>query len=71
MAITQLPNQRCSLDFMSDALTDSRKFRVLCVIDDVSRECLATFAGNQSRPHTSLDGLTPTAFANRSNMDHN
>ena len=42
MAIPQGPNQRWSLDFVSDALEDGRRFRVLCVIDDFSRECLAT-----------------------------
>jgi putative transposase len=26
---------------------------------------------NTQQPHTSLDGLTPFAFANRSVMDHN
>ena len=26
---------------------------------------------NLNRPHTSLDGLTPTEFAARSAMDHN
>ena len=41
MAIPQAPNQRWSLDFMSDALEDGRRFRVLNVIDDFSRECLA------------------------------
>ena len=41
MAIPQGPNQRWSLDFMSDALEDGRRFRVLNVIDDFSRECLA------------------------------
>ena len=41
MAIPQGPNQRWSLDFMSDALGDGRRFRVLNVIDDFSRECLA------------------------------
>lgn len=35
-------NQRWSLDFVSDTLADGRRFRVLCVIDDFSRECLAT-----------------------------
>ena len=40
MAIPQGPNQRWSLDFMSDALEDGRRFRVLNVIDDFSRECL-------------------------------
>jgi putative transposase len=42
MAIPQGPNQRWSLDFVSDALSCGRRFRVLCVIDDFSRECLAT-----------------------------
>ena len=41
MAIPQGPNQRWSLDFMSDALEDGRRFRELNVIDDFSRECLA------------------------------
>jgi len=35
-------NQRWSLDFVSDTLADGRRFRVLCVLDDFSRECLAT-----------------------------
>jgi len=33
-------NQCWSLDFMSDALTDGRKFRTLNVIDDYNREAL-------------------------------
>jgi putative transposase len=46
MAIPQDPNQRWSLDFVSDALVDGRRFRILCVIGDSSRECLATVADN-------------------------
>jgi putative transposase len=42
MAVPQGPTRRWSLDFVSDALSCGRRFRVLCVIDDVSRECLAT-----------------------------
>ena len=34
-------NERWSLDFVSDALTDSRRFRTLCVVDDFTREALA------------------------------
>ena len=41
MAIPQDPNQSWSLDFVSDSLSDGRRFRVLCVIDDFSRESLA------------------------------
>ncbi|MBB3773325.1 transposase InsO family protein [Angulomicrobium tetraedrale] len=39
--IPQGPNQRWSLDFVSDALDDGCRFRVLNVVDDFSRECLA------------------------------
>jgi putative transposase len=35
-------NQRWSLDFVSDTLADGRRFRILCIVDDFSRECLAT-----------------------------
>jgi putative transposase len=35
------PNQRWSLDFVSDAFTDGRRFRVLTVVDDHTRGCLA------------------------------
>ena len=41
MAIRQKPNQRSSLDFVSDSLVCGRRFRLLNVIDDYSRECLA------------------------------
>lgn len=41
MAIPQEPNQRWSLDFVADGLSCGRRFRVLCIIDDFSRECLA------------------------------
>ena len=34
MALPQGPNQRWSLDFVSDALADGRRFRVLAVVDD-------------------------------------
>jgi len=168
MTVPQGRNQRWSLDFVSDALIDSRRFRILAVVDDFTRECLAlvvdsslsgrrvvrelnrlmelrglplmivsdngseltshailhwqeersvewhyiapgkpqqngfaeSFIGrlrdeclnehlfsslkearhiieawridyNTSRPHTSLSGLTPTEFANRSRMDQN
>jgi putative transposase len=35
------PDQRWSLDFVSDVLADGRRFRVLVVVDDFTRECLA------------------------------
>ena len=46
LVIPQGQNQRWSLDFVSDALIDGRRFRILCVIDDFSRECLATVVDN-------------------------
>lgn len=46
MALPQDKNQRWSLDFVSDTLVDGRRFRILCVIDDFSRECLATVVDN-------------------------
>lgn len=60
MAIPQGPNQRWSLDFVSDALVDGRRFRVLCVLDDFSRECLATVVDNSlsgERVGRELDGI--------------
>ena len=41
MTIPQGPNQRWSLDFVSDVLSWGRRFRVLAVVDDFTRETLA------------------------------
>ena len=38
------PNQRWSLDFIHDQLTDGRRFRILAVVDDCTRQCLALIA---------------------------
>jgi putative transposase len=46
MAIPQGTNQRWSLDFVSDALASGRRFRILTVVDDFSRECLALVVDN-------------------------
>lgn len=40
-----MPNVTWSMDFMSDALEDGRRVRVLNVIDDYNRECLAATNG--------------------------
>jgi putative transposase len=52
MALPQGPNQRWSLDFVSDALGNGRRFRVLAVVDDFTRECLGLVvcAFRRSRP---------------------
>jgi putative transposase len=51
ISVPQAPNQRWSLDFLSDQLSDCRRFRILAVVDDFTRECLALVAD------TSLSGL--------------
>jgi len=50
MTLPQGPNQRWSLDFVSDTLTDGRRFRILAVVDDFTRESLCLV------PDTSLSG---------------
>jgi putative transposase len=42
--VPALPNQRWSLDFVHDQLVTGRRFRVLNIVDDVTRECLAAVA---------------------------
>ncbi len=44
MVVAQAMNQRWSLDFVSDALAYGRRFRVLAVVDDFTRECLTLVA---------------------------
>jgi putative transposase len=51
MSIPQLPNDRWSLDFVADQFIDGRRMRVLVVVDDCSRECLALIAD------TSISGI--------------
>jgi putative transposase len=51
LALPAAVNRRWSLDFVSDALGDGRRFRILCVVDNFSRECLAAVVD------TSLGGV--------------
>lgn len=53
MTLPQGSNQRWSLDFPSDAFADGRRFRILAIVDDFTRECLVLIAD------TSLSGLSP------------
>lgn len=51
MLVPLRPNERWSLDFVSDQFTDGRRFRILAIVDDCTRENLALLAD------TSLSGL--------------
>ncbi|SCB56110.1 putative transposase [Bradyrhizobium shewense] len=51
LSIPQGANQRWGLDFLSDAFADGRRFRILAVVDDFTRECPALVADS------SLPGL--------------
>ena len=51
MLVPMAPNERWSLDFVSDQLTDCRRFRILTIVDDCTRESLALVAD------TSLSGV--------------
>jgi transposase InsO family protein len=44
------PNARWSLDFVQDQFACGRRFRILNIVDDVTRECLAAI------PDTSISG---------------
>ena len=57
------PNQRWSMDFVSDALASGRRIRVLTVIDDFTRESLAM------EVDTSLPGLRVTRVLDRLAID--
>jgi len=51
MAIPQARNLRWSLDFVADTLVSGRRFRILTLVDDFTRECLGLVVD------TSLTGL--------------
>jgi putative transposase len=60
LALPSRPNERWSLDFVSDTLTDGRRFRALAVVDDYTRECVALVADTSlsgSRVARELDAI--------------
>jgi putative transposase len=78
MLVPLRPDERWSLDFVSDQLTDGRRFRILAVVDDCTRECLTLFTSlaqarvanalwrtdyNTARPHSQIAWQTPEEFA--------
>jgi len=52
-------NQRWSMDFVADSLNDGRRLRVLTILDEYTRECLAI------EVDTSLNGLRVTYVLDR------
>ena len=59
MMLPDGPNVRWSLDFVHDQLADGRRFRILAVVDDCTRECLALVAD------TSISGVRVARELNR------
>jgi putative transposase len=51
MLVPQFPNDRWSVDFVADQFIDGRRMRILIVVDDCTRECLALVAD------TSISGI--------------
>jgi putative transposase len=51
MIVPQLPNERWSIDFAADQFIDGRRLRILVVVDDCTRECLALIVD------TSISGI--------------
>ena len=56
MAVPTQPNERWSLDFVSDQLANGRRFRVPNIVDDYSRCCVGQLVG------TSISGLRLARF---------
>ena len=62
------PDQRWSLDFVFDALSDGRRFRILAIVDDFTRESLALVAEtslSSQRVARELEGLISRREAHR------
>ena len=59
LAVPSGPNQSWSMDYVADGLIDGRKLRVLAIVDDYSRECLAL------EVDTSLPGARVVAVLER------
>ena len=59
MLVPQFPNDRWSVDFVADQFIDGRRMRILIVVDDCTRECLALVAD------TSISGIRVARELNR------
>jgi len=55
MRVPDRTNARWSLNFVSETFTDGRRFRILAVVDDYTRECLALVScGSRTGCHQPL-----------------
>ncbi len=52
------PNARWSLDFVNDQFANGQRFRVLDVVDDITRECLAAIPDTSIPERRVARGLT-------------
>lgn len=59
LTVAQRPNQRWSMDFVSDVLANGRRIRALTVVDDYTRECPAI------EVDTSLNGVRVSRVLDR------
>ena len=57
------PNQRWSMDFVSDRLVNGRWFRILTVVDQYTRECLCTFADHSQTGQKVVEQMKRLAAA--------
>jgi len=59
MALPQGPNQRWSLDFLSDAMTHGRRFRILAIVETLRANAWHWPLIRPCRPCGSRASLTP------------
>ena len=57
--VATAPNQRWSMDFMSERLADGRWFRILTVVDQFTRECLCLLADQSLTGEKVTQALEP------------
>jgi transposase InsO family protein len=52
------PNHVWSYDFVADRTHDGKAFRMLCIIDEFTRECLAIVVARKLKSHDVIDALS-------------
>lgn len=57
--VATAPNQRWSMDFMSERVADGRWFRILTVVDQYTRECLCLLADQSLTGEQVAQALEP------------